>query len=402
MNSQSIATIALPLLLALVASSLGYSKAPPNHSESRPAAHAVILLYHHVADDTPAITSIKPKDFEQQLNYLADNGFQVWPLEKIIEVLQSAPKADYNDSKGNNSNSTDSKADSNGHDSKADSKGQALAGSLLPNKVIAITFDDSYQSVYTQAFPRLKKRGWPFTIFVTTNAIDQGFNNQTSWEQLREMSRHGATIANHSASHDHLLIKQPKESQRQWRQRVSADIEQAQQRIREEIGHAPALFAYPYGEYNAELITLVAALGYTAFGQHSGAIGNYTPWQAIPRFPFAGAYSSLEDFATKAETLSLPISRIEHPQNPLLHKTAKPVLKIHLARPLTATLQCFASGQGAIEVSGSDQVLRIQAAKDIPVGRSRYNCTTRHSSGRFYWFSQPWIRLDKDNEWIAD
>lgn len=362
---------ALIILLALAASLLSYGK-PPTSLLASPSplqtGHAVILLYHHVDHNTPTITSIKPEAFEQQLNFLADNGFQVWPLEKIVKTLQSSDSQDY----------------------------------ANQDKVIAITFDDSYQSVYTEAFPRLKKRGWPFTIFVTTNAIDQRFNNQTSWEQLREMSRHGATIANHSASHNHLLVKQPKESQRQWRQRISADIEQAQQRIREEIGQAPPLFAYPYGEYNAELSKLVAELGYTAFGQHSGATGPYTPWQAVPRFPFAGAYTSLEDFATKAQTLPLPVSRIEHPQNPLPHSIAKPLLELHLAEPLTANLQCFASGQGAINVTRNGQVLQIKAPNDIPIGRSRYNCTASHSNGRFYWFSQPWIRLNEANEWIPD
>lgn len=360
--------VAISALLALAVSAPGYCKALSydslaNTPQASLDAHAVILLYHHVADDTPAITSIKPEDFEQQLNYLADNDFQVWPLEKVVAALQSSDS---------------------------------------PDKVIAITFDDSYQSVYTEAFPRLKNRGWPFTIFVTTDAIDQGFNKQTSWDQLREMSRHGATIANHSASHDHLLIKRSKESRRQWRQRVSSDIEHAQQRIRTEIGHAPPLFAYPYGEYNAELSELVAGLGYTAFGQHSGAVGAYTDWFAVPRFPFAGVYSSLEDFATKVHTLPLPISHIDHPQNPLPHNMVKPTLKIRLAEPLTATLQCYASGQGVIDLSNNDQLLRIKATRDIPVGRSRYNCTARHSSGRFYWFSQPWIRLDKDNKWLAD
>ena len=150
-------------------------------------SHAVVLLYHHVSDSTPAITSVTPKQFEQQLQFIEQNGFQVWPLPKIIKHLSNDLS--------------------------------------LPDKTVAITFDDSYQSVFTEAFPRLQKRKWPFTIFVSTDAVDQQFKYHTSWDQLRTMAASGATIANHSTTHRHLLIRLKNESQLQWRQRIEQDIE---------------------------------------------------------------------------------------------------------------------------------------------------------------------------------
>ena len=59
--------------------------------ESIPAvnSNAVILLYHHVSDDTPAITSISPSRFEEQLNYLVDNNFTVLPLEQVVDHLNN-------------------------------------------------------------------------------------------------------------------------------------------------------------------------------------------------------------------------------------------------------------------------------------------------------------------------
>ncbi|MEE8060137.1 MAG: polysaccharide deacetylase family protein [Pseudomonadales bacterium] len=197
--------------------------------------HAVILLYHHVSDNTPAITSISPQVFEQQLLYLENNGFSIWPLTKIIYYLQKRK--------------------------------------ILPDKTLAITFDDSYQSVFSEAYPRLKIRHWPFTIFVSTDSVDQGFNYQTSWDELRSMAANGATIANHSTSHKHLLQRNNNESKQQWRQRIRQDIETAQRRIQQGIGSNHKLFAYPYGEYNGELTKLVESLGYIGFGQQSGAVG---------------------------------------------------------------------------------------------------------------------------------
>lgn len=336
--------------------------------------HAVILLYHHVANNTPAITSISPEIFDQQLQYLADKQFQVWPLEKIIDHLQK---------------------------SKA-----------MPDKVVAITFDDSYQSVYETAYPTLKKHQWPFTIFVSTDSIDGQYNNQTSWQQLRIMANHGATIANHSASHRHLLHRNEKqESLKQWQQRIEKDIVKAQQRIEQEIGQSHKLFAYPYGEYNAELAKIVSNMGYTAFGQQSGAIGEHSDFLAIPRFPFSGSYTALEDFALKVMTLPLPVKKTKAVENPLPYNNDKPklTLELHsdtLFKQSLSSLQCFASYQGKInsELTSSNNLM-ISPDKNIPVGRSRYNCTssiTHQQQQRFYWFSHPWIRLDKDNQWVLD
>lgn len=72
-------------------------------------------------------------------------------------------------------------------------------GEPLPDKTVAITFDDSYASVYDSAYPRLKKRGWPFTFFVNTDAVGTS-RLFVTWAQLREMAAQGVTIANHTTS----------------------------------------------------------------------------------------------------------------------------------------------------------------------------------------------------------
>ena len=42
------------------------------------------------------------------------------------------------------------------------------AGQPLPDRTAAITFDDGYISIYDTAWPLLRARGWPFTVFVNT------------------------------------------------------------------------------------------------------------------------------------------------------------------------------------------------------------------------------------------
>lgn len=333
--------------------------------------HAVILLYHHVDTSTPALTSISPDDFERQLTMLAEQQFTVWPLEKIVRHLQEKIS--------------------------------------IPDKVVAITFDDSYQSVFTTAYPLLKQRRWPFTIFVSTDSIDQAYNLQTSWDQLREMAANGATIANHSSSHKHLLHRLANETPQQWRQRVIRDIQQAEQRIIDEIGYSKKLFAYPYGEYNQTLKDIVTELGYTGFGQQSGPVGSQSDYSAIPRFPFAGQYTELDEFLVKMLTVPFSIESLSAADNPLAHAKNRPVLQVTFKTPPANkhSMQCFGSMQGKLPLQWLDaNTFSVVANEAIPVGRSRYNCTAvfkkDNQALRYYWFSHLWIRLDKGEQWILD
>ena len=338
-------------------------------TQSQPVpAHAVILLYHHVADNTPALTSISPTLFEQHLQYLSNHDFKVWPLHRIIDAISQHQQ--------------------------------------IPDKVVAITFDDGYQSIYQNAFPLLKKHHFPFTIFVSTAAIDQRFSLQSSWDELRTMAAAGATIGNHSNSHDHLLKPHHNENSAQWLQRIKSDISKAELRIQQEIGISRKFFAYPYGEYNQQLSKLILQLGLVGFGQHSGAVGYTTEFSAIPRFPVAGNYASIEDFALKTMTLPLPVTSTSATAKPLRHNQSKPELTLEFSDKFTAqeTLQCFDSYQQKLVLKWVNKHrVEIHPTRDIPTGRSRYNCTASfNGTSRFYWYSYPWIRLDRNDKWAAE
>ncbi|ALP52417.1 hypothetical protein Tel_04255 [Candidatus Tenderia electrophaga] len=328
------------------------------NSSALPAAQssAVGLMYHHFGVEKYPSTNIRLEQFEQHLDYLADSDFKVLPLMTVLDALQT--------------------------------------GETLPDKTVVITMDDAYDSIYSQAYPRLKKRGWPFTVFVSTDYIDKGFSNYMSWQQMREMQQHGASFGNHSRSHDHLIRRLPGETEAQWRRRVTDDIRSAQQRLDDELDAVIDVIAYPYGEYNLALAQMVASLGMVGMGQHSGAMGVTSDFRFLPRFPMAEDFGDPDEFATKVSSLAMPLQQTP-PVNPVTD-AARPTLTLSFERqhaPLTQ-LSCFASGQGRIEVKWvREYQAQIRADKDLPAGRSRYNCTApAGESGRFYWFSQPWIR----------
>ncbi|MDF1554182.1 MAG: polysaccharide deacetylase family protein [Deferrisomatales bacterium] len=320
--------------------------------------HAVVFMYHRFGEDRYPSTSVRLEQFESHLQHLAEGNYQVWPLERVVSHL-----------------ATDMP---------------------IPEHTVALSVDDAYLSVYTEAFPRLRERSWPFTVFVATGPVDQGLQGQMSWAQMREMQAAGVTFANHGVSHAYLIRRHRGESEVQWRVRMRDEIETAQRRLVEELGAAPPLFAYPYGEYDEPLANLVRELGYTAFGQQSGAVGRYSDPRALPRFPMAESYAELQEFAAKARMRALPV--VAHtPWDPVLEGTRRPELVVTLGdgQLLREELACFVSGQGSTPVRWLDagrNRFAIQAREDLPPGRSRYNCTVPDRQRNYYWFSQQWVR----------
>lgn len=333
------------------------------------AQAAVVLLYHHVSNSTPKSTSISPAAFEAQMDYLEQNNFSVVPLLELTEKLRK--------------------------------------GEPLPDKTIAISFDDSYVSVYDSAFPRLKKRGWPFTFFVNTDSVSTS-KLFVSWDQLREMSKHGVTIANHTTKHNHLPRREKNETIKKWRTRIVAEISSAQNKIEQEIGTAPKILAYPFGEYDIDVQQITKQLGYIAFGQQSGALYEKGDLQSVPRFPFGGGFTDLDDFIMKVNTRPMPTKTVNFysdkqtkQENLIVKAGVKPWLVLELDdESLLKQINCFASGQGAITTKIIGNKLWAQAKQPLNSGRTRYNCTAyTGEKGRFFWYTQQWLVTDQQGQW---
>ena len=99
----------------------------------------------------------------------------------------------------------------------------------------------------------------------------------------------------------------------------------------------------------------------------------------------------MNGFKIKVMSLAMPLQQT--PQIDPVTAETRPMLTVQLNQPLTQ-LACYASGQGKIDVQWQDDnTFSAQAGSDLPAGRSRYNCTAPSAEpGRFYWFSQLWIR----------
>ena len=163
-----------------------------------------------------------------------------------------------------------------------------------------------------------------------------------------------------------------------------------------ELGEAPRLFAYPYGEYDPSLAALIRDRGFVGFGQESGGVYSGSDRRLLPRFPMAEAFAGLDQFKTKVNTLAMPVTEVS-PWDPVVPGMGRPALELTVAPGdlRLAQLRCYASGQGQAPVTWLARDagrFRVQAKQPLSGRRARYNCTAPSATtGRFYWFSHLWI-----------
>jgi peptidoglycan/xylan/chitin deacetylase (PgdA/CDA1 family) len=333
---------------------------------------AVILQYHHVSEDTPPSTSITPKQFEVHLQYLQDQQFSVVPLSDLIEGIKNQQ--------------------------------------ALPDKTVAITFDDAYLDILTEAKPLLDKFGFPYTIFVNPAVITRNENKKSlhylSWQQLKVMADDGVIIANHGDEHNSLIRIDDGLTQGQWLVKQGELLLKAEAIIQEKTGQSWRYFAYPYGEYDIAVQDWLKSHNFVGFSQQSGAIGLATDLTTIPRFPASMPYDKISSLRDKLNSLPLAISlKGQQAETLFKHKETKSItFTIESGDFYQAGLNCYISGLGKQQtVWHDDNSFSINFTKDLPVGRVRCNCTAASISkpGRYYWYSKPWFILKDDGSWYA-
>ena len=99
----------------------------------RRQADRLVIFAMHAINDARSDMAVSPGRFREQLESLLDAGYRPLAMDDVLDVLsgrKSSPAA------------------------------------------FAITFDDGYESVYTQALPILESLSIPATVFLTTGFLD--------------------------------------------------------------------------------------------------------------------------------------------------------------------------------------------------------------------------------------
>lgn len=223
----------------------------PDYDESlwappppRPQAFNIpVLMYHHVGDAASRYT-IPLWRFEQQLDWLQENGYTAVTLSEVYDAV-------------------------------------AGVGTLPPHPV-AITFDDGYAEQWA-AVQAMNARGMRGTFFILSGA-----STLADW-QIRAMADAGHEIGSHSIAHPDLTGVS---DARLW-----SELVDARARLRAISGQDVDIFAYPYGAYDSRVVNTVEAAGYrAAVAAWGGAWWSPEKWWVEPRIEIAGTLT-LGEFA---------------------------------------------------------------------------------------------------------
>jgi len=180
-----------------------------------------ILLYHNVDGKGPF--SIDAKTLREHFQLIRDRGIRVIPLSELIKRLEHP--VPYRD------------------------------------RVIVITFDDGYGSMYTKLLPLVREFGYPITLFVYTDNIFIKSTKYLTWNNLRIMDRAGIDVQSHSISHADLSRLSERDDQAA-RKQLFEEIYLSKRIIELYTGKRVDFFAFPYGRYVLNTIDLTQKSGY--------------------------------------------------------------------------------------------------------------------------------------------
>ncbi len=214
---------------------------------------AAVLMYHAV-DTSGWRLSIPPHEFARQMKHLKRH--------RIVVSL-------------------------------ADVVAHAKGEKRLPERSVAVTFDDGYADLVPTVLPVITRYRIPVTVFLTTDLTEQTNSKQIpriTWDDVRLLRASGwVTIESHGKTHPHLPALSVEE--------VRAQLVDAKKDIERETSTTPSYFAYPYGDRSPEVEEEVKAAGYEA------------------------AFSITEGFVRKgSELLHLPRIQVDATMSPLLYR----------------------------------------------------------------------------------
>jgi peptidoglycan/xylan/chitin deacetylase (PgdA/CDA1 family) len=207
-----------------------------------------------------------------------------------------------------------------------------------------------------------------------------------SWDQIRTLQEEGVQIGSQTRSHPHMheiSIANSKD-----------ELKISNERFLEEIGQRPKLFAYPYGEYNLDVIELVKQAGFdAAFGQNSGIAHGYNGFFELPRFAMNEQYGTIDRLQLAIDGLPLKVDQIV-PEDVVLNENNNPPNYGFTLAPDIANdrqLRCFNNTYGKLEVNMLGPRAEIRLPGPLAQGRARINCTMPGSDGRWRWFGRQFI-----------
>ena len=193
-----------------------------------------ILMYHSIsqsaesADPGFKALCVPPSLFAAQIDYLYRSGYSILNVTQLINALTGkAP---------------------------------------LPERLVALTFDDGYADFYDSALPVLSRYRLTATLYIATGFVERTslwlrWKEETrhpilTWDQIVEISNSGIECGAHTHSHPK-LHELPLT-------RARDEIRRSKDLLEQYMGREVTSFAYPYGDCTWGVRRLVKEAGFTS------------------------------------------------------------------------------------------------------------------------------------------
>ena len=186
-----------------------------------------ILKFHHVGVRREPFGLrrlwVSAERFEEQMAYLAHNGYRTLSLRECIPYLTGLDTP--------------------------------------PKRSVVLTFDDGFTNFREHAFPILKRYGFTASVFIVTREAggtsrwDPGWDFPLmGWDEILDLSRQGVEIGSHTVSHPHLTQLSLKEAK--------DELQKSRDVLEDKLNQPVHTLLYPYGDTNSGIESLAAEAGY--------------------------------------------------------------------------------------------------------------------------------------------
>lgn len=137
----------------------------------------------------------------------------------------------------------------------------------FPEKCVWICFDDGDISVYEKAYPILKERSIPFTMYIIVGQVgNNNFNNLKlcNWDQLREMQESGlVSFGSHTYNMHYLEDDEAVFLDESNYEIFYEDIKKSKEVLEHELGVEVTSIAYPFGNTSDDVTEITKRAGFT-------------------------------------------------------------------------------------------------------------------------------------------
>jgi len=206
-----------------------------------------VLMYHSISDG-PGPTCIAPAVFRRQMDALEESGYRVVALATLRSWMRE--------------------------------------GGELPQRAAVLTFDDGFLDFATAAFPELKQRGWPATVFLPVGHL--GGTNEweparkgsaprriMDWGTIKELAASGIDFGAHGVTHRDLT--------QLCGQELIDEVAVPGRLIEEQLSRPASSFAAPFGRTNPRVDALLREHYRQAVGTALALARRRSDPYAIPR-----------------------------------------------------------------------------------------------------------------------